>query len=150
MNEPAPSLSKIRHDLRTPLNHILGYSEMLLEDAETDGFAQVADELQTIHDSGKVLIDLINEHLGKEVESSVSREKPPELLRRCRAPINDILNRANLVFEQVANSDNQQWLADLQKIKTAAHRWLELAELFLQPAPTTRRSVSAKKSPKPE
>ena len=27
-------LARIRHDLRTPINHIIGYSEILQEDAE--------------------------------------------------------------------------------------------------------------------
>ena len=28
-------LTESRHDLRTPLNHIIGYCEILIEDAET-------------------------------------------------------------------------------------------------------------------
>ena len=32
-------LARIRHDLRTPINHIIGYSEILQEDAEGRGQA---------------------------------------------------------------------------------------------------------------
>src|SRR6266540_598729 len=42
MSEPDSVLSpteqgELRHDLRTPFNHILGYAEMLLESAEEEG-----------------------------------------------------------------------------------------------------------------
>ena len=30
-------IAGIRHDLRTPINHVIGYSEMLQEMAEDDG-----------------------------------------------------------------------------------------------------------------
>jgi len=29
---PHHDFSRIRHDLRTPVNHILGYAEMMIED----------------------------------------------------------------------------------------------------------------------
>jgi two-component system cell cycle response regulator len=35
----ASPAARLRHDLRTPVNHILGYGEMLLEDAEAAGHA---------------------------------------------------------------------------------------------------------------
>ncbi len=29
-------LSQLRHDLKTPIGHIIGYAEMLIEDADSD------------------------------------------------------------------------------------------------------------------
>ena len=36
-NSVADPLAQVRHDMRTPVNQILGYSEMLQEDAEAAG-----------------------------------------------------------------------------------------------------------------
>ena len=36
------------HEFRTPMNAIIGYSEMLLEDANDDGDESMADDLQKI------------------------------------------------------------------------------------------------------
>jgi adenylate cyclase len=55
-------LANMSHELRTPLNAIIGYSEMLLEDAEIDGGQQAAD-LRKIQQSGKHLRNLINDVL---------------------------------------------------------------------------------------
>ena len=39
------ALAQLRHQLRTPLNHIIGYSEILLEDAaEAHRSTRLADE----------------------------------------------------------------------------------------------------------
>jgi class 3 adenylate cyclase len=38
----------LRHDLRTPINAIKGYGEMLLEDAEADGQAGIAQDLRRL------------------------------------------------------------------------------------------------------
>jgi len=46
--------------LRNPLNAILGYSEMLTEDASDRGETQVVRDLQRIHSAGKDLLALIN------------------------------------------------------------------------------------------
>ena len=48
-----PGLAELRHNLRTPLNHILGYGEMLIEDAEELGDEKLLAELRQIHERGK-------------------------------------------------------------------------------------------------
>jgi class 3 adenylate cyclase len=54
-------MSEIRHDLRTPVNAILGYSEMLLEDVEDCSISILpAIELKEIINSGHKLLDLID------------------------------------------------------------------------------------------
>ena len=52
-------VANMSHELRTPLNAILGYSEMLLEDAEAAGKAEAAADLRRIALAGKHLLSLI-------------------------------------------------------------------------------------------
>ena len=51
------------HELRTPLNAIIGYSELLLEEAEDLGVESMASDLKRITDSGTHLLNLINDIL---------------------------------------------------------------------------------------
>ena len=53
--------STVRHDLRTPLNAIIGYSELLLEDAQNRGLDALVPELQKIHGAGQDLLDRIDD-----------------------------------------------------------------------------------------
>jgi PAS domain S-box-containing protein len=56
-------LANMSHELRTPLNAIIGYSEMLLEDANEMQNEELHSDLQKIRDSGQHLLSLINEVL---------------------------------------------------------------------------------------
>jgi signal transduction histidine kinase/CheY-like chemotaxis protein len=53
-------LANMSHELRTPLNAIIGYSEMLLDDADARGDAEMVDDLRKIGVSGVHLLELIN------------------------------------------------------------------------------------------
>jgi DNA-binding response OmpR family regulator len=53
--------ANLRHTLRTPLNHIIGYSELLLEEAKERGLEDMVADLQNIHTAGKELLALFNE-----------------------------------------------------------------------------------------
>ncbi len=53
--------ANLRHTLRTPLNHIIGYSELLLEEAKERGLEDMVADLQNIHTAGKELLTLFNE-----------------------------------------------------------------------------------------
>ena len=56
-------LANMSHELRTPMNAIIGYSEMLIEDAEDEGNESAADDLKKIHSAGSHLLSLINDVL---------------------------------------------------------------------------------------
>jgi len=56
-------LASVSHELRTPLNAIIGYSELLGEEVEELGVAQLGDDLDRIHASGRLLLSLINDIL---------------------------------------------------------------------------------------
>jgi signal transduction histidine kinase/CheY-like chemotaxis protein len=56
-------LANMSHELRTPPNAIIGYSEMLHEDATEAGQSEVATDLDRIHAAGRHLLTLINDIL---------------------------------------------------------------------------------------
>jgi len=59
----AEFLAKMSHELRTPLNAVIGYSQILLEDAEDEGDSQSIADLNKIHSAGQHLLKLVNEVL---------------------------------------------------------------------------------------
>lgn len=56
-------LANMSHELRTPLNAIMGYSELLLEDAEDMTLDELKDDLRKINNSGDLLLSLISDVL---------------------------------------------------------------------------------------
>jgi PAS domain S-box-containing protein len=56
-------LANMSHELRTPLNAIIGYSEMLVEEAEDSGSEGMLADLGKIHSAGRHLLSLINDIL---------------------------------------------------------------------------------------
>ncbi len=56
-------LANMSHELRTPMNAIIGYSEMLIEEAEDLGQDSFVPDLKKIHAAGKHLLGLINDVL---------------------------------------------------------------------------------------
>lgn len=59
----AEFLAKMSHELRTPLNAVIGYSQILLEDAEDEGDVEAIADLGKIHGAGQHLLKLVNEIL---------------------------------------------------------------------------------------
>jgi signal transduction histidine kinase len=56
-------LAKMSHQLRTPLNAVIGYSEILLEDAELLEDGQQVADLKRINNAGKHLLSLVTDVL---------------------------------------------------------------------------------------
>jgi signal transduction histidine kinase len=72
--------SQLLHDLRTPLNQIIGYSEMLTEQAQDEGQTGYVPDLEEIHTSALQLLALLTNgnssstHFKPDVSSPVTRE----------------------------------------------------------------------------
>lgn len=63
-------LANMSHELRTPLNAIIGYSEMLIDDADESKTGEFVPDLRKIQSSGTHLLGLINNILDlSKVES---------------------------------------------------------------------------------
>ena len=65
-SKPAESDSSadgLIHDLRTPLNQIIGYSEMLIEQAQEEGQTALAADLAKIHGAGQQLLAVVNNNI---------------------------------------------------------------------------------------
>jgi signal transduction histidine kinase len=56
-------LANMSHGLRTPLNAIIGYSEIMLEDAQDEGAQERVSDLQKVRGSGRHLLGLIDDIL---------------------------------------------------------------------------------------
>ncbi len=126
---PAPSdFSRIRHDLRTPVNHILGYAEMLLEDETLP--AEFRDDLQRIHTGGRALLGLIKDYFDDE-HFAQKRPDAHRMYHELRTPVNHIIGYTELLTELAGDRGLTHLDADFEKISSAANTWLTLMEEYL-------------------
>jgi signal transduction histidine kinase/CheY-like chemotaxis protein/PAS domain-containing protein len=72
-------ISNISHDMRTPLNGVIGYTEMALE---SNDIAEVKEDLKKIKKSGELLMSLINDtlDLSKIENGRILLQKTPASL----------------------------------------------------------------------
>src|SRR5687768_4020960 len=128
---PSLDLSKIRHELRTPINHILGFCDILLEEDNVP--AAVRADLLRIHDSGRHLMSLIAHYFDEKTFATLKLDSH-QLCHELRTPVNHIIGYSELVAEQASDNGCAHFLPDLQKINQAAKTWLDLMEEHLLPA----------------
>ena len=72
---PVSKLSQLRHDLRTPVNHIIGYSDLLGEELGDRGVGGL-DDLDKIRSAARTLLELINTRLGEGRVVPAGAEEP--------------------------------------------------------------------------
>ncbi|CAN5854852.1 hypothetical protein BH20PSE1_BH20PSE1_19240 [soil metagenome] len=72
------SVSHLRHEVRTPINHIIGYSELLLEEAEDSALQPFTGDLRKIHTAGKTLLGMLNALFDSPTLSAASPSPAPQ------------------------------------------------------------------------
>ena len=122
-------LTDLRHELRTPLNAVIGYSEMLLEDAEDKGPADLSPDLQKIHAAGNQLLALVNDILDPAKIQAGKLDFDPEtiganLRHELLAPLNAVIGYTEMLLEDAKDQGQADFIPDLQKIHAAAKRFL--------------------------
>jgi len=116
-------LANMSHELRTPLNAIIGYSELLMEDAEASSQAELHADLKKIHASGSHLLSLINDVLDmSKIESGqmdldVQELDLRELIATIRDTIDPLAQRQNNQLELELTDAPERVSCDPQKLR---------------------------------
>ncbi len=113
-------LAELRHNLRTPVNHVMGYTEMLMEDAAESGQDGTKKALAEIRSAAHLALGQINEKLGNREE--VERGRLKELCESLQPLVDRIGNSVSLIKP----SANPDWHADLERIDSAARSMIRL------------------------
>ena len=110
-------VARLRHDLRTPLNHVIGYCEMLLE--EIDEFPEFAEELRLIHRQGHRLLAVVGELLaGAQGAGTRLPPVPPE----AEAALRELVAAHDRLRDRAPAVGADRLLPDLARIGAAVRQ----------------------------
>ena len=123
-------LGKARHNLKNPINAILGYSEMLIEDCEDEGIVKPLEDLNKLYNAGQEVLSVIekifDERALENPESTIiTLAKETEIL--IREPLNTIIGYSELLLEDNESIEIENFKSDINRISESG-RLLE-AEL---------------------
>ncbi|MCA9691946.1 MAG: hypothetical protein KC636_20255 [Myxococcales bacterium] len=96
-------LANMSHELRTPLNAIIGYSELLIEDADEQGLESWSIDLLKVLAAAKHLLGLINDVLDISKIEAGRMEVHAEAFT-LREIIDDVLDTARPLIERNGNT----------------------------------------------
>ncbi len=144
--------ANLRHELRTPMNHIIGYSEMLIEEASDGGAPTYVPDLQKIHTAGEHLLGLINDLLNPSQLETTQREANAEEFwshtrHELRTPLNQIIGYSEMLQEEATEGGAKHLLPDLEKIRAAARHLNGLVNDWLTPERIAAGQLDPRLSP---
>lgn len=116
-------LNNMSHDIRTPMNVILGYAQLMEEELKEKDLPETKEHLEKLQQSGKLLLSIINNVLdmariesGKmEIDESYSRI---ENLRQSVFTVFDAeAKKKKIAFRYSVNVEHEHVLTDVTKVK---------------------------------
>ena len=121
--------STLAHELRTPLNAIIGYSEMLLADAQELGKENLVSDLRKIHASGRAMHDVVNDFFetfkpAAGLKNLKDEKMGSKLQYDLRTPLNSVIGYCEMLLEAYDSDIIVNFDSDLQTILTSAKRLL--------------------------
>lgn len=122
------ALGHVRHELRTPINAILGYSEMLLEE---DPPEDAAPDLERIRSGGRQLLAGVDAILGaNRIESETEKDLESyagQIEADLRTPVTSVVGYCEMLIESETEAGRTEMIPDLERILDAAHALLEMS-----------------------
>lgn len=112
-------VAALRHDLRTPVNHIVGYAEMLIEDLEGESHRAERAALETAISAAREVLTLISAVLAPTRET-VDESDLAALYARITEPQRKIIDAVRTLLAASSEPPTKTFAADLQRILDAA------------------------------
>lgn len=125
------ALRSLRHDLRTPINPILGYCELIVEEAGAAAPALFLAGMQELHTAGTRMLKLTNE-IFSDQPSALRQLDCAELQREFREPADEAAALCQKLEAQATAAALPVAAKDLQRIGIATGRWLACIEEMLE------------------
>ena len=112
-------LGKARHNLKNPINAILGYSEMLIEDCEDEGNDQPIADLTKLYNAGQEILSVIEKNFDERAlenphNTLVTLAKETEI--SIREPLNTIIGYSELLLEDNESIEIDNFNSDINRI----------------------------------
>ena len=137
--------SRLRHDVLTPINHLLGYSEMLLEELAVGEQEELNEQVREIHAATKEAHFLIQQMLPAGQDTTDDKLSSLELL--LAAPMSIIRNQVAAIRRDSAEPLRSSIEADLERIDQAAQKLMSIVSAF--PAASTPSAFPLETQPYP-
>src|SRR5262245_66201552 len=126
MGDVAAFVAHMRHDLRSPINAILGYSQLLLEEGDQSSLSVAErDDLGRVAELGKQLLRIISEILDPAGITDGIEEYAFRLRLATRPPLTAVRGCIETLLEEHENAPVGD---DLRRIHAATARLSELID----------------------
>ncbi len=125
-------LTQVRHELRTSINHIVGYGELLLED-EGELPEDITADLTRIVDTGKQLLATVNESFTPD-RLTRSEAELGSISRELRILLTTVVGYGDLLLESATERGVVGMEPDLARIRDAGAQMMALVDGLLVPA----------------
>src|SRR6185437_12838460 len=107
----------VRQDISAPVGAIVGFAEILLEDAKRQGFGELVPDLEKIHDAGTQLQDMLATllepaALAARIGSNDFAAFRGKLRHDLRTPLNGVKGYAEMVLEEAGDGRHDALVHD--------------------------------------
>ena len=129
-------LANMSHELKTPMNAIIGYSEILEEDAIESHYNELVPDIKKIRSAGQHLLALISDVLdlskieAGKMEMHLEPINLPGLVKDISATVEPLAEKNNNQFEVTYSENLGDIVADLTKLKQILFNLLSNAFKF--------------------
>jgi signal transduction histidine kinase len=148
-------LANMTHELRTPMNAIIGYTEMLLEETEEKNLITIHDDLTKIGSSAKVLLQLINEILdlskieAGKMEIHLDSFKIQEIIKPAIHAIEPQLQKNKNTLKLQCDDNLGYMVADKNRVRQTLINLLSNANKFTENGEITLEATRINKQDTP-
>ncbi len=119
-------LATMSHELRTPLNAIIGYTEMLIENADARNDSADRDDLGRVHAAGHRLLAMINDVLDlSKIEAGAAE------LTLDHLELDALVKDVTSVVAPAINANNNQLVVEAHGLGTAETDGFKLSQCLI-------------------
>ncbi|MBN1647275.1 MAG: SpoIIE family protein phosphatase [Spirochaetales bacterium] len=125
------SYKTLRHQLRTSLNHIVGYSEILQQDAKDLGHENFIPDLKKVSDEAEKLKTIIYSYFRHD-ETKYSGKEIEDIKQLLYLPIYEIIGIVQVIKQSFAEGEGGYFVGDIGRIMKAANEMLDFIDKQFQ------------------